>query len=231
MDNQTSLLGLLACFAVLIVFLVAVIIFLFLRYYRKPGAASGSPKPAGAADLTEGMEEVGRILHHPLADRTVIFIGDRLISSPADLNGDQEKHLRLLHADLQKWFSPYSEPSAPEGAVPTLASVEKNTADLIVETPAIQKPNLVTGLAKTLRADVKEPVVVKSIAQQVNDVLQEQIANTPLHGRGIRMTDDPGGGLLIWVGLEKYPGIDELPDPEIQAAIRTAVDEWRRRTK
>jgi hypothetical protein len=31
------------------------------------------------------------------------------------------------------------------------------------------------------------------------------------------------------VGLTKYNGIDEVPDPQIKAAIRSAITEWENR--
>ncbi len=71
---------------------------------------------------------------------------------------------------------------------------------------------------------------VKSIAEQVDDILQERIKGTPLDQRGIRITEAPDGGLLIWVGIEKFNGLDEVPYEDIRDSIRKAAEEWGRRT-
>ncbi len=70
-----------------------------------------------------------------------------------------------------------------------------------------------------------------SIVDQINDILQETIQNTPLATRMIRLVEDPREGVVVWVGLEHYPGVDSVPDPEIKAALRKAANEWERRTE
>ena len=32
--------------------------------------------------------------------------------------------------------------------------------------------------------------------------------------------------MAVFVGLTRYSGIDEVPDPDIKAAIRAAIAEW-----
>jgi hypothetical protein len=40
------------------------------------------------------------------------------------------------------------------------------------------------------------------------------------------LTQSPEGGVIVYVGLTKYMGVDSVPDPEIKAAIRAAISEW-----
>ncbi len=70
-----------------------------------------------------------------------------------------------------------------------------------------------------------------SIVEQINDILQETIKDTPLAARMIRLVEDPREGVVVWVGLEHFPGVDSVPDPEIKAALRRAANEWERRTE
>jgi hypothetical protein len=37
------------------------------------------------------------------------------------------------------------------------------------------------------------------------------------------------GGVEVYVGLNKYPSIDEVPDATIQNAIRAAIAEWEQK--
>jgi hypothetical protein len=57
-------------------------------------------------------------------------------------------------------------------------------------------------------------------------VLQARLIGTPLEGRGIALSNSPEGGVLVYVGVDKYNGVDEVPDPQIKAAIRAAITEW-----
>ncbi len=80
---------------------------------------------------------------------------------------------------------------------------------------------------------VKPSKVAKplSIVEQINDILQETIKDTPLAGRMIRLVEDPREGVVVWIGLEHFPGVDAVPDPEVKAALRNAANEWERRTE
>ena len=57
-------------------------------------------------------------------------------------------------------------------------------------------------------------------------ILQAQLLGTPLEDRGVFLAQSPEGSVMVFVGLTKYMGVDEVPDPEIKAAIRAAITEW-----
>jgi hypothetical protein len=61
---------------------------------------------------------------------------------------------------------------------------------------------------------------------QIDSILQAQLAGTPLGERGIRLQESPEGGVIVWVGLNKYQGVDDVPDDQIKAAIRAAINTW-----
>ena len=65
-----------------------------------------------------------------------------------------------------------------------------------------------------------------SIVTQIDTILQARLAGTPLEERGIFLTQSPEGGVIVYVGLTRYHGVEEVPDPEIKAAIRGAITEW-----
>jgi hypothetical protein len=64
---------------------------------------------------------------------------------------------------------------------------------------------------------------------QIDDILQKNIAGTPLAGRGVRILDAPGGGVVVLVGLQRYPSVSDVPDADIQAALRAAIAAWEQR--
>jgi len=69
-----------------------------------------------------------------------------------------------------------------------------------------------------------------SIVEQVDDILQRNIANSPLSDKGISLRDDPHKGMVIWVGVKSYESITDIPDPSIQKIIKASVHEWETKT-
>jgi hypothetical protein len=52
------------------------------------------------------------------------------------------------------------------------------------------------------------------------------MAGTPLMEKGIRLQESPEGGVIVWVGMNKFQGVEDVPDEQIKAAIRTAIAAW-----
>ncbi len=65
-----------------------------------------------------------------------------------------------------------------------------------------------------------------SIVGQIDAILQEQLVGSPLEARGIYLSQSPEGGVIVNVGIQKFTGIDEVTDPEIKAALRSAITVW-----
>jgi hypothetical protein len=61
---------------------------------------------------------------------------------------------------------------------------------------------------------------------QIDSILQSQIAGTPLIEKGIRLQESPEGGVIVWVGMSKFQGVEDVPDEQIKAAIRAAISVW-----
>lgn len=64
---------------------------------------------------------------------------------------------------------------------------------------------------------------------QIDAILQTKLTGTPLATRGIRLVESTQGGAMVVIGLNRYAGVGEVPDPEIQAVIRAAIAEWENR--
>ncbi|MDQ7010917.1 MAG: hypothetical protein Q9M29_03765, partial [Mariprofundaceae bacterium] len=63
----------------------------------------------------------------------------------------------------------------------------------------------------------------RSIVEQIDDILQTMLEGTPLASRGIRLQEGPDGGVIVWVGISRYNGVDAIPDPEIKQVIQAAI--------
>ena len=72
-----------------------------------------------------------------------------------------------------------------------------------------------------------EPVVrQKSIVEQVDDILQEILAEKGFTSKNIRLTEMPNKGVIVWTGKDFYESIDSVPDEEVKGLIKSAVKRW-----
>lgn len=99
--------------------------------------------------------------------------------------------------------------------------------------PAAAQPPLKPTLPPKPAADrlaAAEPAAPaagpKSIVMQIEDILQDMLSGSPLEPRGIHLSEDPVRGVIVTIGLDRYEGIDAVPDPEVKAFIRAAVQAW-----
>lgn len=129
------------------------------------------------------------------------------------LSPDQRKRLIEMLSLMRPWLegkpapsmmtpppAPISAPVAPKPAPPQSAIVAKKD----------DKPEAAPG----------------SMVAQINAILQSRIANTKFAGQGITLMETPSGGVSVFVGLNRYDGIEAVPDEEVKAAIRVAISEW-----
>ena len=212
-------------------------------------AASKQEEVSGAAAGSEEMlstssgpvlEEVFRIWRGPVGKDLVVEVNGKKAHTPSDLDRDQLDRLGAALQELSAWLGrgvsaqtsapPSSHPAGwPEtspGLVESLSEEDSSAGE--VRRPSLNPFDVVSN---ALRAEIRKPPgpAEKSLAAQVDAVLQEQLKGTPLEKRGIRLTDAPDGGLLVHVGMEKYRGVEEVPDMEIREMIHSAVSEWGKR--
>jgi len=132
------------------------------------------------------------------------------------LNPEQRKRIIAVLTLIRPWLE--SPAPAPQPAQP--APVRSAPA---TEARPAQPPRPIPPPSK----DDEEPAAaLESIVAQVDSILQTQLAGTPLMDKGIRLQESPEGGVIVWVGIRKYEGIDEVPDDQIKAAIRAAITTW-----
>jgi hypothetical protein len=55
------------------------------------------------------------------------------------------------------------------------------------------------------------------------------LQNSPLASRHIRLIELPTKGVVVMVGLDRYEGVEAVPDEDVRQMIRLAVAEWERR--
>jgi hypothetical protein len=97
-----------------------------------------------------------------------------------------------------------------------------------VKPVSTQLPDVVGGI---LKPTPPAPPAFKSIAMQINDLLQARIAGTAFEKRGITVSDGPDHGVLVTMDGQKFPGVKDVPDEAVRNLIRSAVVDWEKDSK
>lgn len=226
---------------------------LLLKKDTKPENAQATPaepsakkvKDAPAPAKPAGLVEVARLWDEDETHILVVEMVGQHHHLALELTPERRAQLESTLERLSNWLrkpipAPSDHPAAasPLETTPPAASpipVDSTAAGLLPPVPTTLPPvkkvslNPVDVVANAFQADIAVPVVPKSLAEQVDEILQEKLLESPLREKKIRLLDLPGGGLVVMVGLQKYDGIDAVPDEQVRVILHEAVDEWGKR--
>jgi hypothetical protein len=147
--------------------------------------------------------------------------GQRL-EAKDDLQTGQKKNLLKLMLDLRPWLETAPAP-APRPQVKETPRPAESAPRSILFAPRPPKAE-----KKVVMEKEKPKVNLKSIVEQIDDVLQEILTRTVFNDQDIHLLEGPGGVVMVQIGPLKYTGVEAVPNPEIQALIRQAVAEWEK---
>lgn len=129
--------------------------------------------------------------------------------------------------DLSRIGVPPPTNQTPKQAAPAAMPAEPTARSSAISYP--QPPLRSTAAQPPAPKGKDEPVIKpsdKSIVMQIEDILQDMIAGTPLEQRGVHLIEDPARGVIVQIGIDHYEGIDSVPDAHIKGIIQSAVKEW-----
>lgn len=149
------------------------------------------------------------------------------------LDAEQRKRLVAILTQMRPWLEA-PKPTPPAGPGPAASSkgtpparAMPTSTPSLSSKPARTPPPAPKQAAPHSENDDDEPAAKpESIVAQIDLVLQTRLAGTPLAGKGIRLQESREGGVLVWVGINKYESIDDVRDEQIKATIRAAIAEW-----
>jgi hypothetical protein len=142
----------------------------------------------------------------------VLKIGSRIFASGESLAPKEQKYIRTLQFYLQRWLD------TPAPSAPIMPSTSINAQS---ESPAE------LNFDQAVSSDIDTS---SSIVEQVNHLLQQKLATSPLKNKGVLLMELPDQGMVVMVGTDQYPDVDSVPNPEIKAIIQAAVNEWENQT-
>ena len=148
-------------------------------------------------------------------------------ANTSSLSPEQRRRLIEMLSLMRPWLEGRSAPapSMKTSALPPSDQPKPAPGSPVPSTPKPTPPPA-TPRASTISKEDRPSPPTNSIVTQIDAILQARLAGTPLEGRGVFLTQSPEGGVIVYVGLTRYTGVDEVPDPEVKAAIRAAISEW-----
>lgn len=195
----------------------------------REGKVAPAPKAAAAQDAN--LKVVVRVLRDRRSGLLVAEINGRKLHNAAQLNAGDHQRLAAVVSELRSWLG---EASLQVEALPPVPSqrliVPPEPTSAMPPARVIPiSPRPLDALGKVLTSSSPQPVVFKSIASQIDELLQQRLAGTPLAGLKIRLVETPNQEVVVQVGAQQYEGVDAVPDEEIRSAIHQAVAEWEKR--
>lgn len=153
------------------------------------------------------------------------------------------KTLRQVGMEWAGWLAGLNPPSAVETKpaatptplpvpVPTPTPGQSKLVEAEAKLPPVLKPTpSVTVLPGAITPTVvqNDVPVVKSMVQAIDEILQEKLESSPLKSKGIKLVEQPPVGVVVWVGLNHFNGVEDVPDEDVKALIRSAVSVWEER--
>ena len=156
------------------------------------------------------------ILNRNSSNSLVLELEGKTISNKEELSSEKRRLLVKLLVELRPWLvtTTPTSPSPQVKSQPEPINIQHPAASAIIPPITSSSPQI-------------PPVpLTESIVSQINTVLQKRLTASSLANQGIRLQESPIGGVLVYIGLDKYEGIDAIPDPEIKAFIRQTIAEW-----
>ena len=203
-----------------------------------PPEAQLAPQPVEA---NPGFVELGRLLRTPDGLLVLLANGNwylrrQDITDPKLLAALDEFSRFLQNDDLPLPVArpPLAEPEPPAqpkptemvDGRPTVFMTAREAAQVPLTTPSLD----IMRQYRYLRERDKQPQIkIKSVLEEIDDILQAAIADTALAKRGLKVSADSGGAALFFIDGKSYSGVEELPEAEAQAVVKAAIQEWERK--
>ncbi|MCS6910471.1 MAG: hypothetical protein NZM11_07870 [Anaerolineales bacterium] len=86
--------------------------------------------------------------------------------------------------------------------------------------------NIFKQMAQAREVSAREIAPIKSVAQQIDEVLQHLILGTPFAWQNLHVASDPNGNVVFEVGTDLYRSVEEIPDRNLQVVFQEAIRRW-----
>ncbi|HEX2979611.1 MAG TPA: hypothetical protein VHO48_05050, partial [Anaerolineaceae bacterium] len=144
-----------------------------------------------------------------------VKLDGRIFHTVNELTPRFRAELEEMALDFYKWLG---------YALPSLGVSQGEAVEMGTALPQVVGSNAVPAL--TVDSLTPPEPRAKSIVSQINDILQDKVVGSPYSGINIRLVESPSKGIVVQVGLDQYPEVEDVPDPAVRQLIQSAVSEW-----
>lgn len=195
--------------------------------------------------------ETSRIWRNRQTGQIIIELGGKTWQHVEELDPSQCQEVIRLSLGLQEWIKPAhlrGKLTSPGQEIvdheiqpdlspqkPSVRTPETTYPENLVEAPSPSQeeqhdrdPGRILSKMISARYGPKQ-ASSQSVAAQVDNILQELLAISPLAGRRVRLEEASDQSLMVLVDHDQYDGIQAVTDEEVRAILQAAVAEWQRR--
>lgn len=180
--------------------------------------------------LKDGFAEIVRLWYSPSGKKIVTQLDGGYYKDFLHLSADQQKRVNKLLVLWSAWAGKVTDEKVEPTSTPFVGVEQTEAANL----PPIE-PVLDWSVQEALKAEEDaEPSILavedkpKTIAGQISLIIEKMLIDSPIKEKGIKLIENNHQGVDVWIGLEKFDGIDAIPYPDVQQLIREAVAQWER---
>ena len=225
-------LQLLAAFACAIVGFIAgvLVTLLWSEKEKKIAEEESAPKPV----MDKNRVEVARIWRDKKTGDLLTEVDGKVYKEESELSKTQRSELKYTAMAWAGWVVGSEDVSKPKPEVNPVAVAAVPIIAQPAPLPPVPPPPVRVAAVDAKpeksgdkKGKAEEPPRPKTMVEQIDEILAEQIKGTPLESRGLRILQNDVG-VTVWVGLDHYDGIDGVTDPAIKTAVAKAVETWEK---
>jgi hypothetical protein len=174
----------------------------------------------------DGFNEAASLWYTPAGKKVLTKMDGEYYRDFLLLTVEQKKRVLRLQQVWSDWIAGTPKPDV----VDTFREVRNSEDSSDTLQPPVFVQQTSTEIPKikpdAVMLEAPAPVKPKTIAGQISEIIDEMLVDSPIKEKGIKLIENEKHGVDVWIGLEKYDGIESIPYPEIKQLIKSAVARW-----
>jgi hypothetical protein len=224
-------------------------------FFNRDAKARKTSRPTPEMEK-EGFLEVARLWYSPATKRIMPELDGEFIPDHASLTLEQQKKIFRISDLLGEWVrkipavvaqpvAKSQEPAAPSPFTSVTATNQSDQPSPFIETPQEESVTPATNALPAKRLTPEEEEILdrfaaeddeeeklltkpRSIGGQISLILDEMIQTSSLKEKGIKLIEREDHGVDVWIGVEKFDGVEAIPYPEARQLIKAAAARWEK---
>ena len=210
--------------------LIGLLIGLLVASLFNPRESKHLDKTIPAELAKDGFAEIARLWYSPGVKKVITELDGENYRDYLTLSPDQKSRVNRMIALWSDWAGKAQTSQVEKTGIEEAQIQPPHPAESAIvqneESPAIP---LLLEDAVVKAIETTTPIVVekpKTIAGQISLIIDHMLIGNPLREKGIKLIENDHHGVDVWIGMEKFDGIDSIPYQDVQRLIREAVAKW-----